>query len=394
MPPEIRLLLCGSRSRMDDGKRFEALAAEVDDWGLVVRLARRNAVAPLLYENLRAHGAGRVPAAVLSELRAFFHANATRNRLLAEELLRLLHLFEAHQIPAIPYKGPSLAVTAYGDLRLRQFGDLDILIPEADVLRARDLLLAHGYRPQRHPEPGRQARYLRDNKDFKFYSKDRRCFVELHWRLALRRLSFPFDAAMLWETGASFSLSGMTVPALAPENLVIVLCANGCKDRWKLLSRVCDVAEVVRAFPAMDWDTVVARAETYRGRRMLHLGLFLAHTLLEAPVPDHIAQRAGADPVVAALGARVRRWLFSRDGDVPLWGLQKAVFTLQTREVWWDSVPYLFHLLREMTSVSEKDRAVIRLPGALSFLYLLIRPLRLLWKYGQSLRTPRRDAPG
>jgi hypothetical protein len=44
----------------------------------------------------------------------------------------------------VPFKGPALAVQAYGDLSLRQYDDLDLLIHEADVPRAYQLLIANG----------------------------------------------------------------------------------------------------------------------------------------------------------------------------------------------------------------------------------------------------------
>jgi len=50
------------------------------------------------------------------------------NFFLTKELLELLTLFEAHCIPASPYKGPALAIMAYGNLALRQFSDLNILV--------------------------------------------------------------------------------------------------------------------------------------------------------------------------------------------------------------------------------------------------------------------------
>ena len=82
----------------------------------------------------------------LEELREHFYANAGRNLFLAKELIKLLHLFSAHEISAIPYKGPVLAVSVYGNLAFREFGDLDILVRERDYQTAQHLLSAQGYR--------------------------------------------------------------------------------------------------------------------------------------------------------------------------------------------------------------------------------------------------------
>ena len=60
----------------------------------------------------------RVPKGFLEQLRDAFYANAAHNTLLARELLKLLRLLETHGIPALPFKGPVLAVSVYGSLAL------------------------------------------------------------------------------------------------------------------------------------------------------------------------------------------------------------------------------------------------------------------------------------
>ena len=80
---------------------------------------------------------------------------------LTGELLRLLDLFEQNQIPAVPYKGPALGVAIYGKLSLRQFADLDILIPEKDVWKATDLLINRGYRAHFVIPQRKQASFIR-----------------------------------------------------------------------------------------------------------------------------------------------------------------------------------------------------------------------------------------
>jgi hypothetical protein len=61
-----------------------------------------------------------------------------------QQLLQTLELLRESGIQTVPFKGPALAVQAYGDLSLRQYDDLDLLIHEADVPRAYQLLIANG----------------------------------------------------------------------------------------------------------------------------------------------------------------------------------------------------------------------------------------------------------
>jgi hypothetical protein len=59
-----------------------------------------------------------------------------RNLYLAAEMLRLSGLFRAKGLMVIPYKGPLLALQAYGDFALRQFADLDFAVRQSDLPRA------------------------------------------------------------------------------------------------------------------------------------------------------------------------------------------------------------------------------------------------------------------
>jgi hypothetical protein len=43
--------------------------------------------------------------------------------------------------------------------------------------------------------------------------------------------------------------------------------------------------------------------------------------------------------------------------------------------------PYYYRYLVQPVQPSELDRAVLRLPAALSFLYYFLRPIRLMGKY-------------
>jgi len=60
--------------------------------------------------------------------------NAARNVFLTNKLFEILNLFKKNDILALPFKGPVLAESVYGDLSLRQFVDLDILVHNHDAI--------------------------------------------------------------------------------------------------------------------------------------------------------------------------------------------------------------------------------------------------------------------
>ena len=101
-------------------KHIEGVVSQDIDWEKVIQTAVDHRVMPLLYQSLHTFCPKAVPKIILHRLQELFRSNATRNLFLVSELLKLLKLLESHGIGAIAFKGPVLAVYAYGNLSLRQ----------------------------------------------------------------------------------------------------------------------------------------------------------------------------------------------------------------------------------------------------------------------------------
>ena len=309
--PEAELLLRSARVVLDDVavERLLALLQHTLDWVWLLGAAEQNGMAPLLYWHLNRLAPAAVPGAVLDDLRQRFLANARRTLLLTGELLRLLPLFAGHGIRAIPFKGPTLAAYAYGNVALRHFMDLDLLIAPADLPRARQLLAAEGYRSELSLAPDQEDAYLASIGQLPFVTEGGTCLVELHARIAPRAFHFPLGPERLWARLRPLSLGGREIHTLAGEDLLLVLCAHGAKHLWASLGWVCDVAELLRAGPAMNWAAVMEEARSLRCVRILLLGLVLAHDLLQAPMPEDLLGQART-PTLRALAAQACRQMF------------------------------------------------------------------------------------
>ena len=135
--PEIELLLACARTRISEESvsRIGRLVGLLTDWDDLISTGNFHGVLPLLYTSLRHVCDQAVPSSPMTELRARFHSNSARNLFLAARLLKILQLLEANGISAVAFKGPTLAVIAYGNLALREFCDLDVLVKEKDFQR-------------------------------------------------------------------------------------------------------------------------------------------------------------------------------------------------------------------------------------------------------------------
>jgi hypothetical protein len=383
--PELEVLrACGTIHMTPERAVWlqRALTAPLDTERLL-RLAKRHRLTPLLHHHLQAAGCDAVPEVLAEALQVAYAANARRNLFLAAELVRIVRWLEAEAIPVLALKGPVLAVTAFGDLALRQFYDLDLLVPPEHVLHARRLLLANGYVADAD-EAEVEATLRKPEKSQVVLRHDATGqAVELHWRLVPERLSYGFQAKALRERGQDVPLAGTTVRTLAPEDLLVYLCAHGTKHVWRRLHWLVSVAAVLHATPDLDWGRCWAVAGEVRSRRPLRLALALVRDVLGEPLPPVAARWVEDDRRVRWLVAWVHRRLYA--GQHREDGVAYNAFLLLTRERLRDGLRHGMGRLRTHLRPGPRDRTLITLPRALYPLYYVLRPLRLAGKAGIDL---------
>jgi hypothetical protein len=73
---------------------------------------------------------------------------SARSLYLANQLTHVRGLLEQSGVTVIAFKGPTLAALAYREPGLREFSDLDLLVPFFEFPAARQTLIPHGYRPR------------------------------------------------------------------------------------------------------------------------------------------------------------------------------------------------------------------------------------------------------
>jgi len=382
--PEAELLLCCARAirSPEVADRLRDLVHESMDWQYLLRMAHRHGLAPLLYWHLDAACPEAVPKDDFTHLREHFRTNSLHNLFLTGELLRILNAFELRGIPAVPYRGPALAASIYGNLALREFVDLDILVHRHDVFEAEDLLASLGYRSPFRLAHAQKLAYLQSEIEHGFVRNDGKSFVDLHWEVTARYLSFPFDIERLWERVGRVPLGGNSVPSFAPEDMLLILCVHGSKHTWGRLKWVCDIAELIRVHQDMKWEQIMTQASALGGERMMLLSIFLANELLGAPLPATVSQRVRVDPAVKVLAGRITERLFQEDDSLTefLEGSSFDPLYLKMRERLSDKIHYCFGRL---TTRRISDWELVPLPRFLNSLYYALRIVRLSGKYGR-----------
>ncbi|MCI0622338.1 MAG: nucleotidyltransferase family protein, partial [Acidobacteria bacterium] len=286
--PEMELLVACARIPFNEphAQRVASLLRPDLDWEYVRRTAARHGVLPLFWWHLNQRYRNAVPTNLAGSMRMWFRQNLQRNLKLTAELLRLLHLLNENDICALAFKGPVLTASLYGNLALRQFVDLDLLMRRADVLRAKALLQAEGYESPLRLSERQERAYLGSQCEHHLYAPGGLFQVELHWQILARFHGFSFDTEGWWQRRRHVNLHEIEVPTLSPEDELLALCVHGQKHCWSRLIWISDLAQLLAAHSDLAWDQITHGARELSAERVLRLGLHLAHNLLQAPLPE------------------------------------------------------------------------------------------------------------
>jgi Uncharacterised nucleotidyltransferase len=327
-----------------------------------------------------------VPKTVAVPLQEYFRHHTQRNLSMTRELLTILQLLEQNGIPTLPFKGPVLAASVYGDVSLRTFRDLDVLIAKRQVLIAKKLLISHGYLLQTGVSDAAIADMCQspDFKDITFEDRRGTVRLELHWAFESSQL-FKLDIERLWGRLKLAYLGNTIVRNLPAEELLLVLCVHGAKHLFSRLQWVCDIAELIRTNEQMDWGAVIELSARLGARRMLLWALFLASDLLGTDLPAVIWKGIKNEPQIDLLTGHAHRSLFGTSESTSEF-LVRTTYLINLKERVRDRWRLRFYIYPRYLLVVLKpnahDRGIVSLPRILSFVYYFLRPIRLFALYG------------
>jgi len=372
---ETLLLLDCARATIEPetADRIRARVAAGLNWDRLVALAQRHGLAPLLYAHLSQVCDAQVPAGTRAFLQDYAQKNTAFVVLLTGDLVRLLKVLEANGITAVPYKGPAIALKLYGNVARRQFADLDILVRRGDVWEASRVIEAEGFEPVVAVPGAMHARLLSHAYVRMFHRGSSRTLVELHWDIAEPYWAVRFDADAMWRRLEPMSLPGATASVPCAEDLLLLLCVHLVRHGSDKLEGIGSIAALLRGRD-LDWDRIWTQAAEMHCRRILAFGLLLAGGLFDVPLPPQAAAVTRSRTLLAMARTTVRE-LVADEPPARTWRRQVA-FQMRLKDSRADQARYCARVLAS----GPEDWATLPLPESLSFVYPLVRVVRLARK--------------
>ncbi len=347
------------------------------NWDAVLRLADDHGTSPLLYENLSRLGST-LPSPVLAALRQRYERNVHKSLFLARELMRILDCLDGLGIPAMPYKGIVLSEAHYGDMALRQSGDLDLFVGSRDVVRIKSALGDLGYTTRLAIPDNAVEDYVATGYEWTFDSPAGPNLLELQWALEPRFYAVDFAMNGLFERAANVTVAGRSVKTPSPEDLLLVLTVHAAKHVWGRLIWLCDIVQILKR-ENLDWDRVQSRSRDLGIERIVRITLLLAKDFLGAMIPaaaesavlSDRAARALADEIAADIAAGVHC-------NTEKFSYFRLMMRLRERRA--DRARFLTRLL---FTPGPGEWEAVRLPKVLFPLYRVVRLARLAARFAR-----------
>ena len=380
--PEHEIVLCVARRELgaEEQAHLRQLLKQNLDWDYLFTIANTHGLLPLFQKHLHALGADPVPIDFRVSVRRHSLSNTQTVLHLVGKQLKLHRLFKDNNIPTAIFKGSALAQSAYGDISLRQAGDIDVLISRAHFARARLLLESLGYQMTPQLTATQLSSHLASHCEIQFVRDDWFTIVDLHWALAPKSFVFKMDAEELLSRLQPVTIAGTEIETLATEDLIVYLSMHGAKHLWRALEWISSLGELIRSAESIAWDTVVRRAQKAHATRMLALGLRLAENVSSVEIPAEVWRAVDADESSKQMAQKILSEIF--DAAIAAASTETNRYNLKIMDRKRDA---LISCLRSVFVPTLTDWQALDLPPSLHSLYYAYRPLRLSKAYSSAL---------
>ncbi len=372
---ELRLITLLARSYHSDRivKQINELSDESIDWHNALELMQHHRVSALCLNSLRKLALPRVPSSVIHALQAECKQHTGNALILMNAAREIITCIQSAHIEVVCFKGIVAAQLIYGQLSMRNFGDIDLYVRQKDHAATEVLLSKNGFHITNRHEGSFQSSLRDEQKGVN---------IDLHWKIPPRELDIP--SGLLWDNISSIDIHQQAIPTFGLNDTILITAVNALKEYWSSrLYRFCDLAELIHSHPQPDWNRIFNRAKQLGLQNTLFTALIVCEKLLSAPIPREISavitRQHKLSPIVDELVSQIE--LVEQTNSEANYRKTRIVpsdkhYFLALQDTW--PRKWQFWLKWALTPTAA-DREFLLIPTSLSALYYLLRPIRLLF---------------
>ncbi len=287
---ESRLLIACAGRVASPQKIRQLLRADLE-WEWILGRAVDYGTAPAMYCSLKNSAPEQlIGTEIMARLHSLYRRSCVEQINASGKLKEILLAFSRVGIAVIVLKGAALAELVYHGLGLRTMLDLDLLVRKADLDLADDVLRQLGYVPD---ESYQSREWYREHHHHlaPYVAGDRSLVLEVHHHVVPTVAPVSLAIDDFWQRARPAQIASVPALVLSPQDLLLSICIHLCARQYfvRTLRDLSDIAATIAVYGAeLDWDRLVREATTYEASRCLYYSLWLAHCIVEAPLPPRL----------------------------------------------------------------------------------------------------------
>jgi hypothetical protein len=311
---ELLLLCVREQINKDHRIKLSNLLENDINWDYLLKLAAEHKIKPLVYSSLKTMDKNKIPEEVFIELESHFIRNLQKNLMYLGHLHNILKLFHNNKIKSIPYKGPVLALNAYGNLGLREFVDLDIFVQKKDIVCAKNTLVSNGYISYIKNSGFKENIYYQFHRDMLFFDSDRNVNIEIQWNFIGQSFTYNGNIFKNPKNIQSTKLNNKEIFSLSSEDMLLILCIHASGHLWEQISWICDIAVFINV-NKINWASLIKKSKILGFNRILNINLLLSIELFDLKIPNEFLELISHDEYSKNLVSDIIKVLFQSENS-------------------------------------------------------------------------------
>lgn len=298
----LNLYLTDGKSRGNTSSELYQKFNRELTWDALLNEGYQQDLAPMLYYIINKYptllkgGEGgllkeiQVSDEIKSKLKDLYNYYLVKNMIQFKELDTILDIFEKEGIDVIQLKGAWLAKNYYPEPELRPMSDLDLLVREKDMRRAKKCLSSQGYEFEKKPF------FVDENsweRNFHFagikYGEVIPNIVELHSDIARQPAFIKYDIIEFWRNAVPINEDYKHILRLPKELLLLYSFWHMYKHiSSRLYVRLIWLIDIVYLLKSddMDWYFMTKKTKEWNIQKHVYFCLYLIAQLINIGLPE------------------------------------------------------------------------------------------------------------
>lgn len=379
---ELQVLIRAGEAALDKTKKpllDEWLKEKTCDWEKVYQLACVHQIRPLLLRGVSRLQNADIPANILQKLKADCFQISARSLANTNEMLRLLEIYKQQGILAVPYKGAYLANQYYGDFGLREFSDIDLFVNEEDIDRIKIVMNREGYKTESDIQPNQEKMFFyywcEYNFDLSDKNGNRLYHVEPHFRSNHKICDIDLTVNDFKNDISEIAFLRKNIFTLNKEaHLILTTTNHGLNEGWTSLKYIFDLYQILQKDgDTLDWESLKASFNKLHILPTFLVGYSVLNQLFNLEIPEPLKDLIEENKINQLTEQRLYKLKhYSKLGLDSQWN--KFIYNIKCRT---SLISQLKMIYFQFAAPGKAELDIISLPSWLSFLYLLIRPIRV-----------------